>query len=288
MKEEYRMRKHIALLSLLLVLLMGTVGCTNAPQQTLATVSVSKPQTKLVHRTAIPTPILKPTPTPGVPPMLRNISLFHGNEQLPEIALTFDDGPSPVYTEQILQILQNYHIHATFFEIGQQVQGYPQVAREVIAAGNVIGNHTWNHPQLTLLTAAQLQWQINTTNQTIQQVTGQKPFIMRPPYGSINTIVHTQLEQMGFLPVLWNIDTVDWSLPGTASIINTAVSQARNGAIILMHDGGGNRSETVAALPTIITTLQQRGFRFVTIPEMLAHNTTTGQYSTASPASVFE
>jgi peptidoglycan/xylan/chitin deacetylase (PgdA/CDA1 family) len=283
------MRKHIALIFLLLGVL---VGCANTTPQSLASVSMNKTHTRLVHSTptltATPVPKLTPTPLPTIPATLRNASFFHGNEQRPEIALTFDDGPSPLYTEQILQILQSYHIHATFFEIGQQVQGYPKLAREVIAAGNLIGNHSWNHPQLTLLTAAQIQWQMNTTNQIIQQATGEKPFLMRPPYGAINPFVHTELVQMGFLPVLWNIDTVDWSLPGTSAIINTAVSQAHNGTIILMHDGGGNRSETVAALPTIITALQQRGFRFVTIQDMLAHEATQGQPSTTPPARAHE
>lgn len=283
------MRKHIALIFLLLGVL---VGCANTTPQSLASVSMNKTHARLVHSTptltATPVPKPAPTPLPTIPATLRNASFFHGNEQRPEIALTFDDGPSPLYTEQILQILQSYHIHATFFEIGQQVQGYPKLAREVIAAGNLIGNHSWNHPQLTLLTAAQIQWQMNTTNQIIQQATGEKPFLMRPPYGAINPFVRTELAQMGFLPVLWNIDTVDWSLPGTSTIINTAVSQAHNGAIILMHDGGGNRSETVAALPTIITALQQRGFRFVTIQDMLAHEATQGQPSTTPPASAHE
>jgi Predicted xylanase/chitin deacetylase len=279
--------KRIILVLVLLNLSLAIVSCTNSNQPTVQAVLLTdKTGVKFFHpnntnhsqtttksiKLAKSTKSTQNQPTPTVPKALANTLYFHGDIQRPEIALTFDDGPSPFYTAQILDILKSYHIHATFFEIGLNVEQYPAITRAVQAGGNVIGNHSWNHPDLTTLSAESLRWQIETTSTMIQTVTGRKPLLIRPPYGSINAYVHTQLVQMGHLPVLWNIDTVDWSRPGTSYIINMVLTQARNGSIILMHDGGGNRSQTVAALPTIISTLQSRGFKFVTVQEMIGHD----------------
>lgn len=187
------------------------------------------------------------------------------NTASPEIALTFDDGPNPPYTSQIVSILHQYGVPATFFVTGTQALVYPQLVQQEAAARNVIGDHTWNHPQLTTLPADQIRWQLDSTAQVIQQETGHRPALMRPPYGSLNAIVRGQITQDGYTPILWNIDTLDWQRPGSAVIAQRVLSQASNGSIVLMHDGGGDRSQTVAALPAIITTLMQRGFHFVTV-----------------------
>jgi peptidoglycan-N-acetylglucosamine deacetylase len=196
---------------------------------------------------------------------LANLTADHQNIGLHEIALTFDDGPNPVYTPRILHILQLYHVHATFFNIGQQVQMYPQITREVYAEGNVVDNHSWSHPNFTKLSAAQINWQINMTEQIIQHTIGTRPEFIRLPYGATNAFVQRQITQDGLIQVRWTVDTNDWRLPGVAAIESVAINQAQNGGIILMHDGGGDRSQTVAALPDIIQTLQQRGFQFYTI-----------------------
>jgi peptidoglycan/xylan/chitin deacetylase (PgdA/CDA1 family) len=221
------------------------------------------------HQAATPTATPTPSPTPTPQPLVRLMA--HGNLNLPEIALTFDDGPAPEYTEAVLKILQRYHVPATFFMLGVWVQRYPNLAREVVAAGCAVGDHTWSHPDLTTLSASQITKQLANTSNMIQQVTGVRPIVFRPPYEAYNRQVLDIASSLRLSTILWNIDPHDWALPGTGPIISTVLVNAQNGAIILMHDGGGNRSQTVAALPTIIEHLQKRRFTFVTIPQMLLH-----------------
>jgi peptidoglycan/xylan/chitin deacetylase (PgdA/CDA1 family) len=178
------------------------------------------------------------------------------------ITLTFDDGPS-LFTPQILRVLQRNGIHATFFCIGQQVQARPDLVRETYQAGDVIGNHTWSHPNLTLLTPSQIRWQLSRTSAAIWRAIGVSPTLFRPPYGAINAMVRETAGQVGLRTVLWSVDSLDWERPGVTTIINNVLKNARSGSIVLMHDGGGNRSETVQALPYIINGLRQHGFVFV-------------------------
>jgi peptidoglycan/xylan/chitin deacetylase (PgdA/CDA1 family) len=173
------------------------------------------------------------------------------------VYLTFDDGPSP-YTPAILNILSTTHSTATFFELGFRQAEYPAEAAHIRAQGSSVGNHTYNHPNLTKLTAGQIRWQI---------AHGPRSRCVRPPYGATNSTVRHIMSQQGLHQVLWTIDTRDWSRPGTKHIVEAATaSTVRSGTIVLMHDGGGNRSQTVAALPQVIAALQQRGFVIRGIP----------------------
>jgi peptidoglycan/xylan/chitin deacetylase (PgdA/CDA1 family) len=195
--------------------------------------------------------------------------LFHGAPTRREIALTFDDGPNPFYTPAVLAILKRYRVQATFFCLGILVARYPQLVQQEHAAGHVVGDHSWSHPQLPLLTPSQILWQIRTAADTIQQVIEVRPTFFRPPYGDYDSQVLTQANRLGLTIVLWNDDPRDWSWPGTTGIISGVLTQAGNGSIILLHDGGGDRSQTVAALPTIIESLQRQGFRLVTLQQMV-------------------
>lgn len=199
---------------------------------------------------------------------LRTI-LFHGNTRLQEVALTFDDGPTPWSTPQILATLNHFGVKATFFCIGQQVQIYPAVVRQEYADGDLIEDHSWSHPDMRYLSASAIHKQLEMGAQAIEQVTNTEPAFFRPPYGSATPIMLSQARQLDLSTVMWTIDPRDWSLPGSQVIISRVLSSVTNGAIILLHDGGGNRAQTIAALPTIITKLQQRGFRFVTIQQMV-------------------
>ena len=173
------------------------------------------------------------------------------------VYLTFDDGPGP-YTPAILNILRATHSTATFFELGFRQAQYPAEAARIRAQGSSVGNHTYSHPNLTKLTPSQIQWQV---------AHGPHSRCMRPPYGATNVTVQRILSQLGLRQVLWTVDTRDWSQPGIAHIVKTATGpQVRAGTIVLMHDGGGNRSQTVAALPQIITTLQHQGYVIRRIP----------------------
>jgi Predicted xylanase/chitin deacetylase len=196
--------------------------------------------------------------------------IAQGRTDLPMVALTFDDGPNPMYTPQILGILAQYNVHATFFEVGQQVQQYPALSSQVVQAGNVVGDHTWDHPSLTNIPPAQQTSEIERASAAIKAASGTTPTLLRPPYGNTNLQVETVTAEQHMTTVLWSVDTVDWSRPGVQSIVNTALNNAHDGSIILLHDGGGDRSETVAALPSIIKGLQARHYQLATVPNLIA------------------
>ncbi|MBO0789875.1 MAG: polysaccharide deacetylase family protein [Ktedonobacteraceae bacterium] len=185
-----------------------------------------------------------------------------GERAAATVALTFDDGPQATFTPQVLQILQRYRVPATFFCIGRQVQQDAALVRQTHQEGDVIGDHSWSHPNLTTLSPAAIRWQLRTTSVVIQQATGVAPTLFRPPYGATNATVRNIASQLGLTQIMWTLDTRDWQRPGVASIVNAALG-AHNGSIILMHDGGGDRSQTVQALPRIIDGLRQRGFTFI-------------------------
>ena len=187
----------------------------------------------------------------------------------PTVALTFDDGPHATYTPQVLHILRMYHVEATFFCIGNQVQKHADIVQQTFQDGNVIGNHTWSHPNLTRLSSKAIRQQLRATSIAIRRATGERPTLFRPPYGATNAKVRRIAAQLGMIQFLWTIDTRDWRRPGVAAIVNTVLSRAKDRSIILMHDGGGDRSQTVQALPQIIRGLRQRGFTFVPLRSSL-------------------
>uniref|UniRef100_A0A8J6ZXP2 Polysaccharide deacetylase family protein n=2 Tax=Desmonostoc muscorum TaxID=1179 RepID=A0A8J6ZXP2_DESMC len=186
------------------------------------------------------------------------------------IALTFDDGPSPKNTAQILDILQKNHIKATFFMIGQMVKYFPQVAKQVAADGEVIGNHTWHHSyrHMDVATAAS---EINSTADIIYKTTGVKTTLFRPPGGFLNNGLADYAKSQKYAVMMWSEESGDAQRrsPQVPGMVKNVLKNAKPGAIVLMHDGGGNRSRTVQALPQIIDGLKAQGYRFVTIPELL-------------------
>jgi peptidoglycan-N-acetylglucosamine deacetylase len=232
-----------------------------------------------------PIPVRKPTLSPSRPPThvpLLGYPIFNGNTHLPEIALTFDDGPNPYYTPQILAILQRYGVKATFFDVGYLVEDYPNIVRQEYKQGNIIANHSWSHPRLTLLSAPAMLSQITSTSDAIKAAIGVQPTFFRPPYGAMNRTVLAQAYYAGETTVLWDDTGEDWKLPGIGFITSKILRLARDGAIILMHDGGGNRAQTVAALPFIITALENRGFHFVTIQQLVEDLVAPPSHSTSS------
>ncbi|BAZ52876.1 polysaccharide deacetylase [Nostoc sp. NIES-4103] len=186
------------------------------------------------------------------------------------IALTFDDGPSPKNTAQILEILKKNHIKATFFMVGQMVQYYPQIAKQVVADGNVIANHTWHHwyRRMDSTTAAS---EINRTADIIYKTTGVKTTLFRPPGGFLHNGLADYAKSQKYAVIMWSEASGDAErhLPQVPGMVKNVLKAAKPGAIVLMHDGGGNRSRTVKALPQIIDSLKAQGYKFVTIPELL-------------------
>jgi peptidoglycan/xylan/chitin deacetylase (PgdA/CDA1 family) len=192
-----------------------------------------------------------------------------GSHRVREVALTFDDGPSE-YTGAILRILQRTHTPATFFVIGRLASSYPRLIAAEARAGFEIGDHTETHPPLASLPAAAQANQIAMAADAIHRAGGPSPRLLRPPYGSFDSSTLATLRQQGMLMVLWSADTKDYARPGVGKIVYTALSGAQPGAIILMHDGGGDRRQTVAALPRIIRGLRRHGYRPVTVAQLLA------------------
>lgn len=187
------------------------------------------------------------------------------------IALTFDDGPDPHFTPQIASLLKQYNAKATFFVVGSRVHDHPEVARQLIADHHELANHTYSHPDLRRISAEKLRKEVEDTQETIFSHTGVRPTLFRPPGGYYNeSLVHIA-KQAGFLVVMWSWhqDTRDWSDPGVGKIVNKVLHNARNGDIVLFHDYGGNRRQTVEALRQILPELHKRGYQFITVTEML-------------------
>ena len=180
------------------------------------------------------------------------------------IALTIDDGPDPVYTPQVLALLARYRVTATFSMIGIEVQAHPAVAREVAAAGHLIVNHTWTHLNLAWLPPAVVTEQMSRATGAIHDATGRIPGLFRAPYGAWSPFVLSQCARTGMEPLGWSVDPRDWSRPGVAAIVTNIMRNTRTGSIILEHDGGGNRSQTVAALKIVIPRLLAAGYHFRT------------------------
>ena len=180
------------------------------------------------------------------------------------VALTIDDGPSREYTPQILAILRRYGIIASFSMVGQSAAAFPEVAREVAAAGHMIVNHTWNHYNLGYLPAVAVQEEISRATDAIHTATGERPRMFRAPYGVWPRAVFSYCAQVGLTPLAWSVDPRDWSRPGARTIVREILSGTRAGSIILEHDGGGNRSQTVAALKIWLPRLIDKGYLFTT------------------------
>ncbi len=181
---------------------------------------------------------------------------------------TFDDGPNRNYSPEILKILDKYDARATFFVIGEEAEKMPDLLQEENRHGCVIGNHTYSHIDLKKASAAKFKNQIEKTNDIIKKAVKQTPKCLRPPYGSVTKQEKLDiLKDFGMETVLWDVDPQDWSRPGTQTIINHVLKYIQPGEIVLMHDGGGDRSESVAALRTIMKTLDEKGWVFKSICE---------------------
>lgn len=263
-----RINKRVVFILLLsaFLLMLGSIPLTSlsSSKKTISRRPASSTTSHLVRATHITTP----TPIKVHAPML-NYPLFNGNTHIPEVALTFDDGPNPYYTPQVLAVLQRYGIKATFFDVGYLVADYPNIVRQEYRQGNIVANHSWSHPVLTSFSAQGIQSQLTSTTNIILATLGARPTFFRPPYGAINNQVLAQARNLHYTTVMWDGSAEDWNLPGVYTIVNKTLYYARDGAILLLHDGGGNRAETVAALPIIISTLKSRGFKFVTIQQLV-------------------
>ncbi len=203
--------------------------------------------------------------------------LLSGFESAPEkpvekklVALTFDDGPHPKYTEQILSTLEEYGIKATFFVVGSNAERFPELVKKEIELGHEIGNHTYSHPNMKSITYDELQSELSKNEELLFSLTGTRTTLFRPPCGEISESVSSIAEDGGYRLVLWNIDTRDWEHTSKSSIVTKITKNIKPGSIILMHDFIGGESHTPEALGEIIETLLADGYEFVTVSQLYA------------------
>jgi peptidoglycan-N-acetylglucosamine deacetylase len=198
-------------------------------------------------------------------------SLARGTKQL---ALTYDDGPNDPHTMRLLEVLAKHNVRATFFLIGRYVRQRPDIVREIVKAGHVIGNHTFTHLLLTFKSAAEVGKELSDCRAAIQDAVGEQSNLFRPPFGGRRPAVLRIARELGLQPIMWNITGYDWDAPPAAVIEKKVSNQIRGGDVILLHDGGhkqmgADRSQTVLATDHLITRYKSEGYDFVTIQQML-------------------
>jgi peptidoglycan-N-acetylglucosamine deacetylase len=190
------------------------------------------------------------------------------------LALTYDDGPNDPHTQRLLDVLARHNVHATFFLIGRYCQQRPDIVRELVKAGHVVGNHTFTHPLLTFKRAGELRAQLEECDRAMTAAIGQHSNLFRPPFGGRRPAVLRIARRMGLEPVMWNVTGYDWNASSAEQIERNVTSQVRGGNVILLHDGGhrdfgADRSFTVTATDRLISRYKSEGYGFVTISQMM-------------------
>jgi peptidoglycan-N-acetylglucosamine deacetylase len=192
---------------------------------------------------------------------------LHGPRARKQIALTFDDGPSP-YTSPILRVLDRLDAKATFFVLGDRIAGRQGMLRRILREGHELANHSWNHAVLAA-GGSRANNQIRHTNAVIRSATGFTPCLFRAPYGAVSSSLVAEARSAGLTTVEWDVDPRDWGTPGAGTIFSRVVGSARSGSIVVMHDGGGPRGQTIQAVAAIIKRLRARGYELVTVSQLL-------------------
>ncbi|GGC75681.1 hypothetical protein GCM10007216_02750 [Thalassobacillus devorans] len=214
-----------------------------------------------------PAPVVNPDQINGP---VTNEMIYMGNADKKQIALTFDDGPEDTYTPKILEILKEKDVKATFFVMGERVREYPAELQKIHREGHAIGNHTWDHPHLPELTEEEMTENILHTNTVIEEITGVKTDIIRPPFGEIDPDQLELLQKQGFESIMWTADSKDWEGIPAEEIVERVMKDASPGAIVLQHNYHVEGDfETVEALPELIDELRAEGYEFVTVPELV-------------------
>jgi len=256
--------------------LLLSVACQSARTQ-----STNGPQVVTVPADEMIKPPFVDTSSPAVgdstPPMKAPPAPSGDSEKLaynscnvdgPFIAMTYDDGPLPGQTDRLLDMLKTRGIKATFFVIGQNAEKYPQLIQRMVAEGHEVANHSWSHPQLTKLSASGVESQIAQTDAAIVKAGAPKPTIMRPPYGATNAAITRRMnEEFGQKVIMWSVDPLDWKYRRSAHVTEEILKNTKAGSIVLAHD---IHPSTVDAMPGTLDALAAKGFKFVTVSELIA------------------
>lgn len=260
-------------------LLMAAPPSGNVPQV------ITPPETEM----AIPAdgggmqqPAAEANTAPGAPRLSYNGCNVDG----PYIAMTFDDGPKPGQTDRLLDMLKERGIKVTFFVIGQNAAAAPELIKRMVDEGHEVANHSWNHPSLTKLSAAAVAEQINKTDEAIVAGGAPRPTLMRPPYGATNASLNRRFnEEFGHKVILWTVDPLDWKIRNSEHVQSEILANTKPGAIILSHD---IHPTTVSAMPATLDALLAKGYKFVTVSQLIAMDrpapTPAPSTSAASPA----
>ena len=185
----------------------------------------------------------------------------------PYIAMTFDDGPSAVLTPKLLDLLAAHHIKATFFVIGENVAEHPEIVAKAAKEGHEIGNHSWSHPNFGKMSQENVRSQVQRTDDAIKNAIGKRPTLLRPPYGSITEREKRWIhDEFGYDIILWDVDPLDWKRPGPAVVRSRILKETRPGSIVLSHD---IHPGTIEAMPSTLDQLEAKGFKFVTVSELI-------------------
>lgn len=183
------------------------------------------------------------------------------------VAMTFDDGPHPSLTPRLLDILKERNIKATFYVVGKLAAQHPEILQRMVREGHEIGNHTWNHPSLTKLGSSRVQSEMDRTTKAIVDATGIPPRTMRPPYGATNSRLNQKMDkEMGMKVIMWSVDPLDWKYRNASRVASQIIEKTRPGNIVLAHD---IHKTTVDAMPRALDALQSKGYKFVTVSELL-------------------
>ena len=284
------MKKLKQLISL--VATVALVACTGQQQQEIEDPLKPIPTEPVIIKPTTPTkpktdkPVKPAQPTKPFVPMAPGVRVSSVNVPGNYVAITFDDGPHASLTPQILDVLKKHGAKATFFVLGSNAARYSSILARAAAEGHEIGNHTYSHIQMTASTQEKIASEISRTNALIEAAIGSSPKVMRPPYGAINAkLVSMMFNNYGLKSILWNVDTNDWRRPGSAVVAKRAVDGAKPGAIILMHD---IHAGTAAAVESIVTGLQARGYTLVTVSELIEMGRKAANAAEPKPAPIVD
>lgn len=254
----------------IIAIAFSVTACSTAPDNPLA-IPISENRAASRVNAQLPPPTKVENLTFNVPAKFQGKTVYKVQPSSSDkvIALTIDDGPWPKTTLEMLDILKQNDVKATFFWVGSALEANPKIAKQVVAEGHAIGNHTWHH-WYRQMNEATAKSEIERTAQLINKTTGVKTLLFRPPGGFLNNGLAAYAKSQNYSVVMWSLTSADTDPRAKSqAFVNNVLKGAKPGAIVLMHDGGGDRYKTVQALPQIINGLKQQGYRFVTIPQLL-------------------
>lgn len=257
-------------LSIWFGILLGSAGCSSTDRPATASAGIDKPApapAPQLQENPIARRSNRPSTLPSVPPAGAKVSYSQVSITQPVVAMTFDDGPHPVLTPRLLDILKERNIKCTFFVIGRSAKAHPQIIRRMIAEGHEVANHTWTHASLTSRSDDQIRQELRQSEDALVAAANYRPQLIRPPYGAVNArIKQLMFAEFGYSTIMWSVDPQDWRRPGVGVVTSRLVNGAHPGAIMLAHD---IHPPTIQAMPAMFDQLLAKGYQFVTVSQLL-------------------